>query len=109
MGFLKSSCSCFLPQAFDFVPVRFSLLFAVGGIGTSRRPCVPNRGSIAAPWQSVYKTQLFTDGDLTFVLTKGGHNTGILSEPGHKGRHYRKQARFFGIKIVQDQLFDPTG
>lgn len=42
-----------------------------------------------APWKSVYKTALFTDGDLTFVLTKGGHNGGILSEPGHRGRHYR--------------------
>lgn len=42
-----------------------------------------------APWRSVYKTKLFTDGDLTFVLTKGGHNGGILSEPGHRGRHYR--------------------
>ncbi len=42
-----------------------------------------------APWESVYKTRLFTDCDLTFVLTKGGHNGGILSEPGHAGRHYR--------------------
>jgi len=42
-----------------------------------------------APWRSVYKTALFTDCDLHFVLTKGGHNSGILSEPGHKGRHYR--------------------
>lgn len=42
-----------------------------------------------APWRSVYKTQLFTDSELTFVLTRGGHNGGILSEPGHKGRHYR--------------------
>ncbi|MDH3743390.1 MAG: poly-beta-hydroxybutyrate polymerase, partial [Hyphomicrobiales bacterium] len=42
-----------------------------------------------APWKSVYKTQLFTDCDLSFVLTKGGHNGGILSEPGHVGRHYR--------------------
>ncbi len=42
-----------------------------------------------APWRSVYKTQLFTACDLSFVLTKGGHNGGILSEPGHKNRHYR--------------------
>lgn len=42
-----------------------------------------------APWRSVYKTALFTDSDLTFVLTKGGHNGGILSEPDHPGRHYR--------------------
>ncbi|SMX46186.1 PHA/PHB synthase family protein [Actibacterium lipolyticum] len=42
-----------------------------------------------APWRSAYKTALFTDSDLTFVLTKGGHNGGILSEPGHRGRHYR--------------------
>lgn len=42
-----------------------------------------------APWRSVYKIKLFTDGDLTFLLTNGGHNGGILSEPGHKKRHYR--------------------
>ena len=23
-----------------------------------------------------------------FVLTSGGHNAGIVSEPGHRGRHY---------------------
>ncbi|TCP39711.1 PHA/PHB synthase family protein [Rhodovulum marinum] len=42
-----------------------------------------------APWHSVYKATLFTENELTFVLTKGGHNGGILSEPGHRGRHYR--------------------
>ncbi len=53
-----------------------------------------------APWRSVYKTQLFTDCDLTFVLTKGGHNTGILSEPGHKGRRYRISHRPAGALYV---------
>jgi polyhydroxyalkanoate synthase len=42
-----------------------------------------------APWRSVYKTKLFTNSDMRFVLTKGGHNGGILSEPGHPRRHYR--------------------
>lgn len=53
-----------------------------------------------APWRSVYKTKLFTDNDLTFVLTKGGHNTGILSEPGHKRRHYRISRRPAGAHYV---------
>jgi len=43
---------------------------------------------------------LFTDCDLTFVLTKGGHNGGILSEPGHKGRHYRISQRPAGALYV---------
>lgn len=42
-----------------------------------------------APWHSVYKIKLFTNGDLHFVLTKGGHNGGIVSEPGHPRRHFR--------------------
>jgi polyhydroxyalkanoate synthase len=42
-----------------------------------------------APWRSVYKIHLFTDTDLTFVLTTGGHNAGIVSEPGHQNRSYQ--------------------
>ena len=46
-----------------------------------------------APWRSVYKLHLLTDAQITFVLTNGGHNAGILSEPGHPHRHYRIAVR----------------
>ena len=43
-----------------------------------------------APWQSVYKIRkLKPMGDTTFVLTSGGHNAGIVSEPGRPRRNYR--------------------
>jgi polyhydroxyalkanoate synthase len=53
-----------------------------------------------APWRSVYKVELFTDTEVTFVLTNGGHNAGILSEPGHYGRHYMIATRKPGDRYV---------
>ena len=43
-----------------------------------------------APWRSVYRIRLLADAvEFTFVLTSGGHNAGIVSEPGHHRRNYQ--------------------
>jgi polyhydroxyalkanoate synthase len=55
-----------------------------------------------APWRSVYKIHLLTDTEITFLLTSGGHNAGIVSEPGHPHRHYR-----VGAKRPEDHYVDP--
>ena len=42
-----------------------------------------------SPWRSVYKIHLYTDTDTTFILAAGGHNAGIVSEPGRARRSYQ--------------------
>ena len=55
-----------------------------------------------APWRSVFKCHLLMDTDVTFVLTSGGHNAGIVSEPERKDRHYR-----MATKHESDRYIDP--
>lgn len=62
-----------------------------------------------SPWPSVYKLHLFTHNALTFVLTSGGHNAGIVSEPGHPGRHYRCATREHDAPYRSgDEFFEQT-
>jgi polyhydroxyalkanoate synthase len=42
-----------------------------------------------APWRSTYKINLQTEAEVTYLLTSGGHNAGIVSEPAHRGRQFR--------------------
>lgn len=40
-----------------------------------------------APWRSVHKRHFLTPAEITFVLTSGGHNAGVVSPPSHPRRH----------------------
>jgi polyhydroxyalkanoate synthase len=55
-----------------------------------------------APWRSVYKLNLLADAEVTFALTNGGHNAGVLSHPGKAQRHFR-----VATKPVHAHFLDP--
>jgi polyhydroxyalkanoate synthase len=55
-----------------------------------------------APWRSTYKIHLLADTAVTYLLTSGGHNAGIVSEPGHPGRRYQ-----IATKRPEDKYEDP--
>jgi polyhydroxyalkanoate synthase len=52
-----------------------------------------------APWRSVYKIHLLCDAEITFVLTEGDHNAGILSEPAHPHGSHRLLTRPKGAPL----------
>jgi len=58
-----------------------------------------------APWRSVYKLHLFTETEVTFVLTSGGHNAGIVSEPGHPHRSYQLARRKPGDRYIDPETW----
>ncbi len=55
--------------------------------------CVATTTDHVAPWNSVYKLQGLTNAEITFVLTTGGHNVGIVNEPGNPRRQYQVRVR----------------
>ncbi|MEN8133857.1 MAG: alpha/beta fold hydrolase [Pseudomonadota bacterium] len=61
-----------------------------------------------APWQSVYKINLLADTEVTFLLTSGGHNAGIVSEPGHPRRSFQIVTRQEGDRFVDPKTWQAT-
>ncbi|MEX8193246.1 PHA/PHB synthase family protein [Comamonas guangdongensis] len=64
-------------------------------LGNLRVPifCLGTVSDHIAPWQSVFKLHHQTPAEISFLLTSGGHNAGILSEPGHPRRSYQLLTR----------------
>jgi polyhydroxyalkanoate synthase len=63
-----------------------------------------------APWKSVYKVSGLTSSpELTFLLTSGGHNAGIVSGPVHPKRRHRVRAQKSGDPMLPaDEWFATT-
>jgi polyhydroxyalkanoate synthase len=62
-----------------------------------------------APWHSVYKLHLQSDAtELTFVLTSGGHNVGIVNEPGHPRRSYQLSVCREGERFLDAETWKQT-
>jgi polyhydroxyalkanoate synthase len=55
-----------------------------------------------SPWRSVYKLHHLCNSEITFVLTSGGHNAGIISEPGHPNRSYQ-----MGTRLAHNTWVEP--
>ena len=63
-----------------------------------------------SPWRSVYQLHRLCDPEITFVLTSGGHNAGIVSEPGHAHRYYQINTRpAHGSWIEPEQWREQSG
>jgi polyhydroxyalkanoate synthase len=53
-----------------------------------------------APWRSTYKFHNSTNGELTYLLTNGGHNAGIVADPKDRWRSYQVATRLPGSRHV---------
>jgi polyhydroxyalkanoate synthase len=58
-----------------------------------------------APWRSAYKITTHPAIDVTFLLTSGGHNAGIVSPPGHDHRHYQVSTHHAGDRHIDPETW----
>ena len=55
--------------------------------------CVGTTTDHVAPWTSVYKLHRLCPAEITFVLTSGGHNAGVVNPPENSRRRYQMSVR----------------
>ena len=67
--------------------------------------CVGTVSDHVAPWRSTYKINFQTDTEVTYLLTTGGHNAGIVSEPGHARRSFQVMTREHGDHYRDPEAF----
>jgi polyhydroxyalkanoate synthase len=46
-----------------------------------------------APWKSTYKINYQVEADVTYLLTSGGHNAGIVAPAGEQGHFYQVKTK----------------
>jgi polyhydroxyalkanoate synthase subunit PhaC len=46
-----------------------------------------------APWRSTYKINYQVEADVTYLLTSGGHNAGVVAPPGEERHFYQVQTK----------------
>ncbi len=70
--------------------------------------CVGTVTDHVAPWRSVYKLHSLSPAEITFVLTSGGHNAGIVNPPENSRRRYQVATRAAngGVQLPEEWQAD---
>jgi polyhydroxyalkanoate synthase len=91
----------------DLASARFRVAGKPVALGDIELPiyCLGAETDHVAPWRSVYKLHLLTDAEITFVLTTGGHNAGVVSPPGQPKRSHRVLTRKAGGRYIDPDVY----
>lgn len=94
--------SCYLDN--DLAEARYLVDDKPVSVGDIRVPAfvlATNKDHVA-PWKSVYKATRLLGSDITFALSSGGHNGGVVAKPVNPRRSYQ-----IGLHKSSDNYIDP--